>query len=126
MALEGSDLLEATLLVLDVVTQALELLLLGGLLLVTLLLLLQVAQPLLLAAQVTKALTLLQVQIFAFYLKKKKGGGAGKLRSIDSTHAFTSLKKRIEVSADDCFNLHSLADAVLQKWLVKLHKKNVF
>lgn len=112
MALEGSDLLEATLLVLDVVTQALELLLLGGLLLVTLLLLLQVAQPLLLAAQVTKALTLLQVQIFEFYLKKKKGGGAGKLRSIDSTHAFTSLKKRIEVSADDCFNLHSLADAV--------------
>ena len=51
LALEGPDLLEPSLLVLDVLSEALQLLLLGGLLLLTLLLLLQVAQPLLLETQ---------------------------------------------------------------------------
>lgn len=51
LALEGSDLLEPSFLVLNVLSEALQLLLLRGLLLLTLLLLLQVAQPLLLEGQ---------------------------------------------------------------------------
>lgn len=48
LALEGPHLLQPGLLVLDVLSEAQQLLLLGGLLLLPLLLLLQVAQPLLL------------------------------------------------------------------------------
>lgn len=51
LALEGPDLLEPSFLVLNVLSEALQLLLLRGLLLLTLLLLLQVAQPLLLEGQ---------------------------------------------------------------------------
>lgn len=51
LALEGPNLLEPSFLVLDVLSEALQLLLLRGLLLLSLLLLLQVAQPLLLDRQ---------------------------------------------------------------------------
>lgn len=51
LALKGADLLEPSFLVLNVLSKALQLLLLRCLLLLTLLLLLQVAQPLLLETQ---------------------------------------------------------------------------